>query len=155
MRQEGANSGLNICKLASSKTVAVVIMIASQAAGAGILDESRIIRLSISVIARYQVLGVSFVGLRRPVENNSDGPGLPSAGEFHRLPVRCGRVVDRTTNLCRYAIDRASCARTKACGEEGSGDGLTTSVKPASLKQESAMFEFGHGLNNGAEVDPP
>jgi len=69
-----------------------------------------------------------------------------------RLSVRewtclCGRFHDRdinaARNLCRYALDRASCARINACGEEGSGAGLTPSVKPASLKQESAMSHLG------------
>ena len=55
----------------------------------------------------------------------------------------CGAVHDReinaAKNLCCYAVDRASCARINACGEEGSGAALTTSVKPASRKQESTM----------------
>jgi len=50
----------------------------------------------------------------------------------------CGALHDRDTNaarnLCRYTLDRASCARINACGEEGSGAGLRTSVKPASTK---------------------
>jgi hypothetical protein len=54
-------------------------------------------------------------------------------------------------NLRRSALDRASCARINACGEEGSDAGLTASVKPASLKQESAHVLFGHGLSNGLE----
>jgi putative transposase len=59
----------------------------------------------------------------------------------------CGTLHDRDANaarnLRRYALDRASCARINACGEEGSGAGLTASVKPASLKQESAMSHLG------------
>jgi putative transposase len=59
----------------------------------------------------------------------------------------CGTVHDRdinaARNLRRYALGRASCARINACGEEGSGAGLTASVKPASLKQESAMSYLG------------
>jgi putative transposase len=59
----------------------------------------------------------------------------------------CGGLHDRdinaARNLCRYALDRASCARVNACGEEGSGVGLTASVKPASRKQESAMSHLG------------
>src|SRR5437016_14069091 len=58
MCQEGANSGLKTCRLASSRTVAVVIMIASQAAGATIVDGARILPLCISVISRYQALDV-------------------------------------------------------------------------------------------------
>src|SRR5207249_8913059 len=58
MCQEGANSGLKTCRLASSGTVAVVIMIASQAAGATIVDGARILPLCISVISRYQALDV-------------------------------------------------------------------------------------------------
>ena len=54
----------------------------------------------------------------------------------------CGAVHDReinaAKNLCCYAVDRASWTRINACGEEGSGAGLAASVKPASLKQESA-----------------
>ena len=60
---------------------------------------------------------------------------------------QCGALHDRdinaARNLRRYALDRASCARINACGEEGSDAGLTTSVKPASLKQESAMSHLG------------
>jgi putative transposase len=59
----------------------------------------------------------------------------------------CGTVHDRdinaARNLRRYALGRASCARINACGEEGPGAGLTASVKPASLKQESAMSYLG------------
>jgi putative transposase len=58
----------------------------------------------------------------------------------------CGTFHDRDINAARnrrYALDRASCARINACGEEGSGAGLTASVKPASLKQESAMSHLG------------
>lgn len=55
----------------------------------------------------------------------------------------CGVSHDRdlnaARNLRRYALDRASCARINACGEEGSGAGFMASAKPASLKQESAM----------------
>ena len=53
--------------------------------------------------------------------------------------TRHDRDINAARNLRRYALDRASCARINACGEEGSGAGLTPSVKPASLKQESAM----------------
>lgn len=59
----------------------------------------------------------------------------------------CGPFHDRDINAARnlrlYALDRASCARINACGEEGSDAGLTASVKPASLKQESAMSYLG------------
>ena len=59
----------------------------------------------------------------------------------------CGAFDDRdlnaARNLRRYALDWASCARIDACGEEGSGAGLTASVKPASRKQESAMSHLG------------
>ena len=59
----------------------------------------------------------------------------------------CGALHDRDTNaarnLCRNTLDRASCARINACGEEGSGAGLRTSVKPASLKPESPMSYLG------------
>ena len=58
-------------------------------------------------------------------------------GAFHDRDINAAR------NLRRYALDRASCARINACGEEGSGAGLTPSVKPASLKQESAMSHLG------------
>ena len=58
-------------------------------------------------------------------------------GTFHDRDMNAAR------NLCRYALDRASCARINACGEEGSGAGLTASVKPASLMQESAMSHLG------------
>ena len=58
-------------------------------------------------------------------------------GAFH------DREINAAKNLCRYAVDRASCARINACGEEGSGAGLRASVKPASLKQESAMSYMG------------
>src|SRR5262249_31278216 len=54
----------------------------------------------------------------------------------------CGVSHDRdlnaARNLRRYALDRASCARINACGEEGSGAGFMASAKPASLEQESA-----------------
>jgi len=53
------------------------------------------------------------------------------------------RDINAARNLRRYALDRASCARINACGEEGSGAGLTASVKPASRKQESAMSLLG------------
>lgn len=58
-------------------------------------------------------------------------------GTFHDRDINAAR------NLRRYALDRASCARINACGEEGSGAGLTASVKPASLKQESGMSYLG------------
>ena len=58
-------------------------------------------------------------------------------GAFH------DREINGAKNLCRYAVDRASCARMNACGEEGSGAGLAACVKPASLKQESAMSYMG------------
>ena len=58
-------------------------------------------------------------------------------GTFHDRDINAAR------NLRRYALDRASCARINACGEEGSGAGLTASAKPASLKQESAMSHLG------------
>ncbi len=61
------------------------------------------------------------------------------------------RDINAARNLRRYALDRASCARINACGEEGSGAGLTTSVKPASRNQESVHVLFGHGLSNGAK----
>jgi putative transposase len=53
------------------------------------------------------------------------------------------RDINAARNLRRYAVDRASCARINACGEEGSGAGLTASVKPASRKQESAVSHLG------------
>ena len=58
-------------------------------------------------------------------------------GTFHDRDINAAR------NLRRNALDRASCARINACGEEGSGAGLTASVKPTSLKQESAMSNLG------------
>jgi putative transposase len=58
-------------------------------------------------------------------------------GAFHDRDIKAAR------NLRRYALDRASCARINACGEEGSGAGLTATVKPASLKQESGMSYLG------------
>jgi putative transposase len=58
-------------------------------------------------------------------------------GTFHARDINAAR------NLRRYALHRASCARINACGEEGSGAGLTPSVKPASLKQESTMSYLG------------
>jgi putative transposase len=66
-----------------------------------------------------------------------------ACGTFHDRDINAAR------NLRRYALDRASCARINACGEEGSGAGLTASVKPASLKQESSHVSFGYGLSNG------
>ncbi|PYU25037.1 MAG: transposase [Acidobacteria bacterium] len=60
-----------------------------------------------------------------------------ACGTFHERDINAAR------NLRRYALDRASCARINACGEEGSGAGPTDSVKPASLKQESAMSYLG------------
>lgn len=71
--------------------------------------------------------------------------GLPLS--IREWTCECGAFHDRDVNaarnLRRYALDRASCARINACGEEGSGAGLTASVKPASLKQESAMSYLG------------
>jgi putative transposase len=58
-------------------------------------------------------------------------------GAFHDRDINAAR------NLRRYALDRASCARINACGEEGSDAGSYASVKPASLKQESAMSYLG------------
>jgi len=50
----------------------------------------------------------------------------------------CGAVHDRDINaakdLRRYALARASCARSQACGEEGAGRSRETSTKPASTK---------------------
>ena len=60
-----------------------------------------------------------------------------ACGTFHHRDINAAR------NLRRYALDRASCARINACGEEGSGAGLTASVKPASLKQESDTSYLG------------
>jgi putative transposase len=52
----------------------------------------------------------------------------------------CETVHDRdfnaAINLKQYAISTASYAGSYACGEEGSGLGLRTKVKPASRKQE-------------------
>jgi IS605 OrfB family transposase len=56
-------------------------------------------------------------------------------GTFHARDIKAAR------NLRRYALHRASCARINACGEEGSGAGLTPSVKPTSL--ESTMSYLG------------
>ncbi|HEX4545897.1 MAG TPA: transposase, partial [Candidatus Acidoferrum sp.] len=71
--------------------------------------------------------------------------GLPLS--IREWTCECGAFHDRdinaARNLRRYALDRASCARINACGEEGSDAGLTASVKPASLKQESAMSYLG------------
>jgi dTMP kinase len=53
------------------------------------------------------------------------------------------RDINAARNLRRDALHRASCARINACGEEGSGAGLTPSVKPASLKLESTMSYLG------------
>jgi hypothetical protein len=53
------------------------------------------------------------------------------------------RDINAARNLRCSALDRASCARINACGEEGSDAGLTTRVKPASLKQESARSYLG------------
>ena len=47
------------------------------------------------------------------------------------------RDVNAALNLRRYALARASCARSNVCGEEGSGAALSGSVKPASKKQKS------------------
>jgi IS605 OrfB family transposase len=58
-------------------------------------------------------------------------------GTFHARDSNAAR------NLRRYALNRASCARINACGEEGSGSGLTPNVKPASLKQELTMSYLG------------
>jgi putative transposase len=58
-------------------------------------------------------------------------------GAFHDRDINAAR------NLRRYALDRASCARINACGEEGSDAGSYASVKPAPLKQESAMSYLG------------
>ena len=59
----------------------------------------------------------------------------------------CGALPDRdlnaARNLRRYALDWASCLRINACGEAGSGAGLTASVKPASRKLESGMSHLG------------
>jgi putative transposase len=60
-----------------------------------------------------------------------------ACGTFHDRDINAAR------NLRRYALARASCARSNACGEKGSGAGLATSVKPVSLKQESAMSRWG------------
>ena len=62
------------------------------------------------------------------------------------------REINGETNPCRCAIDRASCARSNACRAGGVGDGLRTTVKPASLKQESARVLIGHGLGNGSRA---
>jgi putative transposase len=58
-------------------------------------------------------------------------------GAFHDRDINAAR------NLRRYALDRASCARINACGEEGSDASLTSQREPASLKQESAMSYLG------------
>lgn len=58
-------------------------------------------------------------------------------GGFHDRDINAAR------NLRRYALDRASCARINACGEEGSHASLTSQHEPASLKQESAMPYLG------------
>jgi len=50
----------------------------------------------------------------------------------------CDRDINAAKNLRRVVLARASCARSNACGEEGSGAVQYGSVKPASMKQESS-----------------
>lgn len=52
------------------------------------------------------------------------------------------RDVNAAKNLQRVALARASCARSNACGEEGSGAAQSGSVKPASRKQESNPVSY-------------
>ena len=58
------------------------------------------------------------------------------AGQGRRVVVIRGGETAPQEVLLRQAV-------INACGEEGSGAGLTASVKPASLKQESAMSHSG------------
>ena len=53
-------------------------------------------------------------------------------------------AIARQEVLVRQAVgvsrfDRANCTGINACGAEGSGAGLTASVKAASLRQDSRM----------------
>ena len=72
-----------------------------------------------------------------------------SIAEELPLPIRewrcaCGTLHDRDINAARnlrcYALDRASCARMNACGEEGSGAGLTPSVQPRGSRNQPCLI---------------
>jgi len=48
----------------------------------------------------------------------------------------CGNVLDRDLNAALNIRNKAASSAVSACGEEGSGCGRKTAVKPASVKQE-------------------
>jgi putative transposase len=51
----------------------------------------------------------------------------------------CGARHDRDINAARNLAKLAVSSTVSACGEEGSGSGLVTGTKPASVKQESGI----------------
>jgi putative transposase len=125
--------------------------------------------MAIEKLARY-IADIGFHEFRRQLEYKARlyGAQLVTASRWFpssKMCSACGRIADElpmsirewrcecgalhdrdvnaARNLRRYALDRASCARINACGEAGSGAGLTASVKPAWRKQESAMPHLG------------
>lgn len=64
-------------------------------------------------------------------------------GAFHDRDINAAR------NLRRYALDRASCARINACGEEGSCAGLTGQRETNLAEAGISHVLHGHALSNG------
>lgn len=62
---------------------------------------------------------------------------LPLSIRAWTCPVR-GEVHDRDVNAAINLRNRAVSFTASACGEEGSGLGRKSQVKPASMKQESS-----------------
>lgn len=56
----------------------------------------------------------------------------------------CGMVHDRDLNAARNLEKMAASSAVSACGEEGSGRGRKTKVKPSSVKQEPTSGIFVH-----------